>query len=91
MLTFPAKIEVTEFENSVVVFDYNSGQTHNIDLDVYDIICFIQLNSPIESSSVEEKFIANSSPEEKTLLSTYIRDIINSLVQLKLVQSVECD
>jgi PqqD family protein of HPr-rel-A system len=91
LLKVAEQLKLALFDDGLVVFDPNSGQTHNIDNNSFEILQYIQT---VESSSIADitQYITTGCNEnEKTLLSQYIQDIINNLIQLNIIKVVECN
>ena len=75
------------FDEHIIVFDPNTGQTHCFDSNVNQLLNLLSSETP-NSLSVLEKFFMQDCPEdEKTILSNYIQDMINNLLELKLIHS----
>lgn len=74
------------FNDQVVVFDPNSGQTHCLDISACEIFNQISTKKPKSLLKLKQYFIDSCQEHEKAMLDNYIQDMINSFLQLKLVR-----
>ena len=84
-------IKFAIYEDGLIVFDPNSGQTHNLDSNSVEIIDFIKNTPKPFVENIIEHISNNCTDDEKTLLYQYIQDIINNLIQLNIIKVVECN
>lgn len=75
------------FNEQVIVFDPNTGQTHCLDSNINEILNHLSTNKPSLLSQLKQFFIQDCSDDEKTMLNDYIQDMIDNLLQLKLIRS----
>lgn len=75
------------YNEQVIVFDPNTGQTHCLDSNVNEILNQLTVDKPRPISQLKQFFIQDCLDNEKTMLNDYIQDMIDNLLQLKLIQS----
>ncbi|MCJ8321077.1 MAG: hypothetical protein MJK12_15665 [Colwellia sp.] len=81
-----SKLKILSFDEQIIVFDPNTGQTHCLDSNVNEIFSQLQPNQAITLSQLQQFYIPEDCPsEEKSVLNSYIQDMINNLLRLKLV------
>ncbi|WP_114327591.1 hypothetical protein [Candidatus Colwellia aromaticivorans] len=75
-----------DFSEQVIVFDPNTGQTHCLDSNVNEILNQLTVDIPKPLSQLKQFFIQDCLDDEKTMLKDYIQDMIDNLLQLKLIR-----
>lgn len=81
-------LSLKHFEEQVIVFDPNSGQTHCLDISVWEIFSQISTKEPSSLLKLKQYFTDDCPEDEKAMLDGYIQDMINSLLQLKLIRAI---
>ncbi len=74
------------FSDQIIVFDPNTGQTHCLDNNVIEILERLSTNKLNSLPQLKQFFTQNCSNDEKTRINDYIQDMINNLLQLKLIR-----
>ncbi len=74
------------FSEQVIVFDPNTGQTHCLDNNVIEILGQMSTNKSNSLAQLKQFFTQECSNDEKTRINDYIQDMINNLLQLKLIR-----
>mgnify|MGYP000425974133 CR=1 FL=1 len=88
MLVLKANNLLTKYFNEqVIVFDPNTGQTHCLDSNVSDILKQLATDKASSLSQVKLFFMQDCPDDEKTMLNDYIQDMIDNLLQLKLIHA----
>ncbi len=88
MLVIKANNLLTKYFNEqVIVFDPNTGQTHCLDSNISDILKQLATDKPSSLLQVKQFFMLDCLDDEKTMLNDYIQDMIDSLLQLKLIHA----
>ncbi len=75
------------FNEQVIVFDPNTGQTHCLDSNVNEILNQLLVDKPSPLSQLKQFFMLDCLDDEKTMLNDYIQDMIDNLLQLKLIRA----
>ncbi|MCW8832339.1 MAG: HPr-rel-A system PqqD family peptide chaperone [Colwellia sp.] len=75
------------YDEHVIVFDPNTGQTHCLDSNVNEVLNHLPTNKPYQSSQLKQFFMQDCANDEKTMLNDYIQDMIDNLLQLKLIRA----
>jgi len=86
-LTKTDNILIKSFDDEVIIFDPNTGQTHCLDINVNELFSQLSVNMPRPLSQVKKFFIQDCPDEEKAMLNVYIQDMIDNLLKLKLITS----
>lgn len=73
------------FAELSVVFCPHSGRTHAIDPDAVEIIDLIPPKKPTDEELLISNMVSRYPEDDEALLSSYIRDIINNLIELEIV------
>jgi len=76
-----------KFSEQVIVFDPNTGQTHCLDSNVSEILNLLFVDKPSPLSQLKQFFMLDCHDDEKTMLNDYIQDMIDNLLQLKLIRA----
>lgn len=75
------------FNEQVIVFDPNTGQTHCLDSNINDILEQLATDKASSLSQLKQFFMQDCLADEKTMLNNYIQDMIDNLLQLKLIHA----
>lgn len=81
-------LSLKHFDDQVIVFDPNSGQTHCLDISVCEIFDQVSTKKPSSLLKLKKHFIMDCPEDEKAMLGGYIQDMIDSLIQLKLIRVI---
>lgn len=82
-----SNLVIKHFKTEIIVFDPNTGQTHRLDSNVNEILNQLTVDIPKPLSQLKQFFIQDSLEDEKTMLNDYIQDMIDNLLQLKLIHA----
>ncbi len=80
-------LRIKNFNDQVIVFDPNTGQTHCLDSNVNEILNYLPTDKPCQSSQLKQFFMQDCLNDEKAMLNDYIQDMIDSLLKLKLIHT----
>jgi hypothetical protein len=78
---------IKDFKNEIIVFDPNTCQTHCLDSSINEIFQQLSCSKPTSLSQLKKIFMLSCQANEKSMLNDYIQDMIDSLLQLKLIHS----
>lgn len=72
-----------------MVYASATGQTHLLDSAAADVLDSMPNQIATSEQAIINAFSADASAEQKTLLTSYITDIINSLLALEIISYTE--
>ena len=87
LLVKTSKLLIKKFDEQLIIFDSNTGQTHCLDSNVNEIFQQLSCNKPTPLSKLKSYFILSCKDDEKAMLNDYIQDMIDNLLKLKLITS----
>ena len=74
------------FDEQVIVFAPNTGQTHCLDKNVDALFQQLSAEKPTPTSQLKQFYLQDCQEHEKSMLNSYIQDMIDNLLKLKLIQ-----
>lgn len=76
-----------EYNEQVIVFVPNTGQTHCLDGTTKTLLNQLATDQPSSASKLKQFFMQDCTNDEKAILNNYIQDMIDNLLQLKLIHT----
>lgn len=84
-----SSIAYSRFNDQAVLFCTYTGQTHLLDENAIELIELIPANKSISDALIKSLLSEKYPEDDKALLSEYITDIINNLVELEIIREIQ--